>query len=463
MISRSIQVLIGTAALAAAVICHNLTLKHIRGSTGMAWFEAGCSDEPGPGIMSCAKVLESPYSYFPPKHPEKPGRGPHFPVSFFGFLYYSTLFVWIVGVGRPTFSRRTVHLLPLFLVGIGLVFSIYYVYIMYRVIAQWCPWCLVTHGLNLLIAIGFIALWPRRRHRRLPDSDNEDPMEGAVGAMAVVPHPGMRLLLTTILAIFFVNYGHFFLFGWREAKKDQGHLLAELDYLRSNVGPFIAQWKLAAPCTIVRRTDDPVHLFSADPTDDSILDVIVFSDFECPGCAKFAQFFKEKVPLLFDNRLRVTFRHYPLDQSCNPRAGNLHPNACSAGYLAEGARTLGGNEAFWIAHDFLFAHQNEIKSGNMSADRLASGIGLDPKALANTDQSGVASRVAEDIDQGRACSIPGTPSVFVEGKRIERQVAANPEFWDKLADWYWLEKGKRDRPACTRIAPQAAKSSTGKS
>ena len=453
MLLRVVTVIIGIAALAAAVISYNLTLKHVDGSSGMAWFDAACSDESGPGKMNCAKVLSSPYGYFPPKKPDKPG-GLHLPVSFLGFVYYSSLFVWIIGIGRPTFSRRWIHAIPLIMVGIGLIFSAWFIYIMSRVITEWCPWCLVTHGLNLLIALGLVVLWPRRRR----EASQIDATDSAVAAMTVAPHPTNRLLLTTLLAILFVNYGHLFFFEWRGMAKDTKHLKTELDYLRSNVGGFIAQWQLAPPCNLTARPDDPAQIFTKETQSGPVLEVVVFSDFECPACSKFAELFAKNVPPLFDNQVRLVFRHFPLDQSCNARSTKtMHPHACAAAFLAEGARVLGGSEAFWKAHDHLFQHRDEIAKGTMTAERLAAAIGLDADALKSAaDPAANTARIAQDVAQAGVCGIRGTPSVFVEGKRIESAAAGNLEFWDKMADWFWLEKAKKDRPDSTRLTPSAA-------
>ena len=456
VLTRVTTIIIGMAALIAAVLCYNLTVKHINGSSGVAWFEAGCSDDTTPGAMNCAKVLESPYSYFPPKFPGKPARLPRFPDSFLGLLYYSSLLIWMIGVGRPTFSRKRLYLAPLLFVGVGLAFSAYFMVIMYRVIALWCPWCLVTHGLNFLIAMGLVLLWPWRKPRH-----TEDGLEaggGAVAAMAVVPHPTTRLLVTTLLAIFLVNYGHFFLFAWRETKKERNFLLSELEHIRSDTSGHMAKWRLGAPCEIARTADHPVQQFASGSHKEPVLDVVVFSDFECPACAKFAEFFRDKVPPLFGGRVQITFRHYPLDQSCNPRAvKTMHPHACSAALLAEQARVLGGNGAFWKAHDFLFEHQSEIKAGEMTVGRLAAALGLDGTAFERLlGQESLAERIVGDVDQGRSCQIPGTPSVFVEGKRVDTSAALNLNFWEQVAEWFWSEKIRTPRPASTRITQPVA-------
>ena len=156
--------LAAVCALVASVVCYQLVLKHVTGLSGPAWFELGCSDKPGGAAAGCTEVLASPYSYFPPKHGKNlPGGLPHVPVAFIGLMYYSTLLAWLVGVGRPAYAKRGLHYAAFLLVTLGLGGSGYFVWIMSRVISEWCPWCMFTHVLNLLIFICMVFMWPRRR------------------------------------------------------------------------------------------------------------------------------------------------------------------------------------------------------------------------------------------------------------------------------------------------------------
>ena len=157
-----IEIVAAVLCFAAAVISYNLVLKHVTGSSGAAWFEAGCSDKPAAGGANCAAVLASPYSYFPPRMSAEADGRAHWPVAFLGLVYYSTLLTWLIGVGRPSARRRRLHILPLLLVGMGLAASAYYLNIMFRVLDEWCSWCVATHVLNLLIAICLVLMWPRR-------------------------------------------------------------------------------------------------------------------------------------------------------------------------------------------------------------------------------------------------------------------------------------------------------------
>ncbi len=463
MITRIIMFIIGLAAIAAAVISYNLTIKHIAGSSGMAWFEAGCSNEAGSGQMNCAKVLESPYSYIPPKHPDTSG-GIHIPASFLGLLYYSAIFLWMVGVGRPSTSRRWIHLIPIVMVSAGLISSAYFIFVMYRVIHEWCPWCLVTHALNLLIAMGMILIWPSREQTATADSDQ---LQGAssgntITSIEPVPHPSARTLAITMIAIFLAYYGHLNVWENETAKKERNAFsanyntcLTAVDRIKKNTGMLLQNWQSAPAYDIEHRPDDPVRLFASTPPGERWLDVVVFSDFECPSCARFAQFFEKSVPALFDGHIRLTYRHFPLDSSCNAQTtAKMHPHACGAAYLAEGSRVAGGNDAFWKAYDFLYEHRDELAAGKINAGSVAEVTGLSAEVLQKASESpAVRERIALDTDQGKRSNLRGTPYILVEGRPLDPLMATELGFWDKLADWFWLEKAKGERPQSTRLAP----------
>lgn len=467
MVKKAITVTTGVLALAAAVISLNLLNKHITGSSGVSWFEAGCTDQIGPGKANCAKVLASPYSYFPPKRSDRPDNVPRLPAAFLGLVYYSTIIVWLIGIGRPSRARRWWHALPLAFVGVGLAGSGYFMFIMYRVLDEWCPWCLVTHILNLLIAFGLILLWPRRPKMvvltgETPASSQRMDDDGRMTALLESsPNPTWRAIVLTLLAVLLVNFSHFNMLGlknWKQvamtANASYEACVAAVNRIKGDADKLFKSWQLSEHREIARRPDDPVRSF-ADPAA-APLDVVVFSDFECPSCQKFAEFFEQRVPPLFEGQVRLTFKHYPIDQSCNPRAGQtMHKNACYAVSLAEAARMLKGNDGFWKIHDFLYQNRNELAAGRIKPEQVAELIGAAADAFREAMQSPrIAARIVEDVDQAKSCEIRGTPSVFIEGKLVDTLAVTEIGFWDKIADMYWSGL-KKPRPDSTKLAQPA--------
>lgn len=447
--TRIVPVLAVVFSIAAGAVCYKLLNKHITGSSGSGWFDAGCTDGAAPGSANCAAVLASRYSYFPAKPAEGTGYLPRLPVAFLGLIYYSVLAVWLIGVGRPSPQRRWLHAVPLIVVGFGLAMSAYYLMIMFRVLDQWCSWCLVTHVLNFLIALCLVLMWPGRGRGTTADVDP-------------LASPSTRMIVVTVLAIAASAYGELNMLGLKTWKRQAQQLedgykscVAAVNRIKEDPETLLRHWRSGTKHDIVVRPDDPIR---ANPVPDGKppLEIIVFSDFECPSCAKFAAFFEESAGPLFAGRWKLVFKHYPIDRSCNDRAAQtMHAHACHAASLAEAARRLGGNDLFWRAHDYLFRHRDALAQGKISADAFALGLGLDPKAFGGAaDSEAFRIRVTEDVQQARNCDVKGTPAVFVEGRQVDILAAMEVGFWDKLADTYW-QRIQVPRPETARPPPAA--------
>ncbi len=80
----------------------------------------------------------------------------------------------------------------------------------------------------------------------------------------------------------------------------------------------------------------------------------IFSDFQCPYCARMARIVNGLSQIEGD-RLRVVYHYYPL---------SFHAWAKPAAEAAACAQRESDN-AFWSLHDFLFAHQREISLDNI--------------------------------------------------------------------------------------------------
>ncbi len=473
--SRVLQGLTVLLAVAALVICFMLLRKHLTGSSGFAWFEAGCPVDATKSTASCAAVLQSPYSYWPHKKPTTPGAAPAgrgYPVAFLGMVYYSVLIVWFLGVGRPSFARRWLHLVPLILIGLGLIGSAYFMYVMFAKLDDWCPWCLATHILNALIAGCVILLWSRAAKDE-PTSAEEKPVLPPRGAReslerrapaalnaAGPSHPSWRLVLITLLAMIVTALGEQQLMGRFDAVLDQASIRSEVSALREMIrqiqgdpNRLLRVWDVGEQRNLSIRPDDPVRFF-AKPDQKPFLDFVIFSDMECPSCKLTEEFLEKQVQPLFGGRIRVIFKHFPLDPTCNAQASHaLHKNACKAAKIAEAARLQGDADAFWRAHDLLFTRQKPPPVGLDGVDpkEIAKTLGLDANRLvADMELPTIAQRITEDVNEAKRLEIRRTPFIFVHGKEVDSIAVKVLGFWDALADSYW---GSIDtpRPETTRM------------
>lgn len=138
----------------------------------------------------------------------------------------------------------------------------------------------------------------------------------------------------------------------------------------------------------------------------------IFSDFQCPYCAKFEA---ETLPGLLarlPNDVRVEFHHFPLE--------NIHPQARPAAEASECAAQQG---KFWAYKDALFDDRSWLSGNpNTAFIALAQKNGLDVA----TFKGCLAERGGKDaVDAGLAealkVGVNSTPSVYVGNFR-----AANP-------------------------------------
>ncbi len=451
MKARVLTFLIVVCSAFAALTCYYLVLKHITGSSGQSWFEAGCSDQPG-GAFSCAAVLQSPYAYFPPKHADAPTDRAYFPVAFLGLLYYTSLCVWFLGIGAPSRPRAWLHGVATAFVGLGMISSVWFIWLMFREISAWCPWCIVTHVMNLTIAVSVVLLWPVVL-RSAPDTSSrqetsDEPITGERPPTYV--HPVGSTILMTVVAIVAANFGYLYMLGAetqkRQAEAKEGtHKLCmnQLASFKNVPKSMVALWEYSKPFDLPLRSDDPARSYGESGAQARPLEVVVFSDFECPNCHKFAVYFESQIAPMFDGRVLLIFKHYPIDRSCNPHVGGtLHPNACYAARMAEAARALGGMDGFWHAHDVLYNSRAQLAAGRLTPDQFAKELGLDPQAYkAAMDSPEVAARIAEDTQLAGKLGVTGTPAVYVENRELTPMPKIDTGFWNALADRYFERLG----------------------
>jgi diadenylate cyclase len=134
--------------------------------------------------------------------------------------------------------------------------------------------------------------------------------------------------------------------------------------------------------------------------------LVEYGDFECPYCGRMYPVVKELRERAGD-RLRVVFRHFPLD--------SVHPHARRAAEAAEAAAAQG---RFWEMHDLLFENQDNLDDEALR--RYAARLGLDMARFEDDlAERRHAPRVREDRLDGERTGVEGTPTFFINGARYE--------------------------------------------
>jgi protein-disulfide isomerase len=157
------------------------------------------------------------------------------------------------------------------------------------------------------------------------------------------------------------------------------------------------------------------------------LTIVEFSDLQCPSC-KAAQPIIEK--LIADNpNARFVFQNYPLPQ---------HNWATRAALWADCAGRQNA-DAFWKWLPTVYAAQNEItlETVDQKLGTLLATAGGDVRLVeACVADPATKGRVDESLQLGGRLEATGTPTVFINGRKIANIGATPPEVLEKMLKYH---------------------------
>lgn len=410
--------------------------------------------------FDCTSVLASSW-----------GRIGILPTSAWGLIYFAFLAVWFAAIGLPNRRGRWWHLVPTLTACIGIAISAWLVHAMATRLPAWCVWCLVSHGINLLLLIACLLAWmflsePRAAiQSRDPRFQSRD-REGAGAAMPAgrsefesaidierPPHafardaaiPAEYPSFTRVGIVCGTFVGILLLGGLASFAAMQSTVAKTWRklWLESANTPDYIAWRhaSAARVEIPIRDDDLARGDRSAPHT-----VVVFSDFQCPWCRQLDAFLGD-VAKRHPHAVRIVFKHYPLNARCNPaikaNAPGQHPFACDAARAAETVRRLGGNEKAAAYHDLLF--NNADRFAEKPYESLALSLGINGSDFAKSrDDTAIAQRIAEDATLAQSLGVTSSGVVFLDGRRMSAwQImdaiepsridrAATMALWDRL-------------------------------
>ena len=139
---------------------------------------------------------------------------------------------------------------------------------------------------------------------------------------------------------------------------------------------------------------------------DAPVTLVEFSDFQCPYCARLAPVVK-RIAGEYPGQVRVVFRQFPLR--------SIHAQAQKA---AEASLCAFDQDRFWEMHDALFADIKKLGPEDLTA--RARKLDLDLEAFSQCLESGkYAATVQQDLEDGMAAGVSGTPAVFINGRVLK--------------------------------------------
>ncbi len=139
------------------------------------------------------------------------------------------------------------------------------------------------------------------------------------------------------------------------------------------------------------------------------IQVLEYTDFQCPACAKAAGMIDE-VYKKYPDKVYLELKYFPL-----PR----HNFARQASAYVECA---GAQGQFWPLHNVLFKTQEswaKMSSVDEYFSQLAVSLGVNGEKLAAcVKDSAVEAVINKDVESGKASGVNSTPTFFVNGKMV---------------------------------------------
>lgn len=168
----------------------------------------------------------------------------------------------------------------------------------------------------------------------------------------------------------------------------------------------------------IRQTDATSSASLGDHTQGKGKHVLVeYSDLQCPACKSFHEYLlqmkaKDKnFAKILDEKYTFVFRTFPLT--------NIHRNAELAAKAAESA---GIQSKYFEFVDKVFATQQEWAESDTARayfGSIAKDLKLDEtKFDADIDSKLVTQKVRSDVASGTQANLEGTPTFYLDGKRI---------------------------------------------
>jgi protein-disulfide isomerase len=142
------------------------------------------------------------------------------------------------------------------------------------------------------------------------------------------------------------------------------------------------------------------------------VDMVIFSDFQCPVCKKEADVIRQNVSKAFPNEVRVYFHDFPLE--------SIHNWARQA---AVGSRCVlrVGPLKWWDFHDAMFQAQENLNAFNLREKMLewvkAKSVD-EAQFTACFDGAQTNGEVQKEIERAQALGVDRTPTLFVNGRKV---------------------------------------------
>lgn len=359
------------------------------------------------GGDSCLKVAESSYSAIP----GVPFLG-NVPIALLGFGFYGLITYSFFLVTRAKSNEEVSNFISLLfpILVLGLVFDFILLGISVGIIGTICQLCFITYIVTIALLVILFLLWKT---------------EGK---------PTLNFLLaikdgmTTAALVYFFTFSLGFATSKMWVSGSNSNTLAtsrgmDSAEIQSKIAAYFQEPTLGIKVEgypFIGKKEAPIT-------------IVKYADYNCGHCMHTSHIL-HTVLSEYDGMVRVVYKNFPLDGTCNRLMQQPRPGAtsCVAAIAAICADKQGKFEPMYRGlYDNL---EKGVAHSGSSVVNLANSIGLNVNSL----KACMASKEAQnqlnaEIDEAEKLNIQSTPSLYVNDRKIESGTP-NPIFLKSLLE-----------------------------
>ncbi|TGK03184.1 protein-disulfide isomerase [Leptospira langatensis] len=377
--------ILAVVSAVAAFISFLLIRKFFGGQAGDGVAQAICDALSDSG--SCDKVSESSISAI---------RGvPIFgdiPIALFGFVFYGFITYLFVRSELNKEGAKGYLLFSFYLLLLALVVDVVLFSISVFYIDAICGLCAVTWTCTVLLTAGTFL--------QIRDFGDKSPKI----IPSVLKTEGLNVYIA-ILALLVVG---------QIGGKSLNNSLVEGEHGGlSQIQKQLADYEKAPLLAI----DTKGASFQGDPN--APITIVKYADFNCGHCMHTSHILK-KVLRDYDGIVKVVYKNFPLDASCNRLVQAPRPEASSC-VAASAAICADKQKKFAIMYDDLYKDtENQVMHTPSTVLSLAQQEGLDMNQFRSCLSSpAVRDQINKEVDEADKLQIHSTPSLFINNKAIQ--------------------------------------------
>lgn len=332
------------------------------------------------------------------------------PTAGWGLLFYSILFVIALRALFQNSDRKEAETtssasLLFAMSAASLIPTVGFAFISFFWMHTLCLMCLIAYLCNLALAIVSFKVY----------RDGRGTLKAASRGLREMP-AGLWIFFGVLALVQLFTHKIF------------ESILSDGPGITEEVAAIYEQKHFTAPTRNIQLDGRP----SKGPVDAKVT-VVEYSDYQCPYCAREAlttpQIIKQ-----YEGQVRVVFKNYPLDASCNPKMkGSGHAFACIAAKHGHCVFKLKGNDAFFAYKGEIFLKQKSLSTSLVQETALKSGATAEELATCVADYA-TQQALLEDIEEGSANGVEGTPTIFLNNKIFE--AASVPRIFSRVLKRY---------------------------